>query len=69
MQEIKELRKELGLSQNQFAWYFGIPVSTIHNWEQGIAKPPRYVPRMIKKLAVYEKDQIEKFVQNGGEWE
>lgn len=67
MQEIKDLRKELGLSQNQFAWYFGISPSTIHNWEQGLSRPPKYVPRMLRKLATYEREQIEEFVRNGGE--
>ena len=46
--EIRELRDRTGLSQSQFANYFGIPVGTLRNWEQGIAKPPAYVFEMIK---------------------
>jgi len=46
--DIRELRNKTGLSQSQFANYFGIPVGTLRNWEQGIAKPPAYVFDMIK---------------------
>ena len=35
------------MSQRQFAEYFGIPVGTLRNWEQGIANPPEYVFQMI----------------------
>lgn len=35
------------MSQQKFANYFGIPVGTLRNWEQGIAKPPVYVFTMI----------------------
>ena len=35
------------MSQRQFAEHFGIPVGTLRNWEQGIAKPPEYVFQMI----------------------
>ena len=45
--EISELRAITGLSQREFAAYFGIPVGTLRNWEQGIATPPSYVFQMI----------------------
>ena len=44
---ISELRRIVGMSQQKFACYFGIPVGTLRNWEQGIAKPPEYVSNMI----------------------
>ena len=44
---IRELRHVVGMSQQKFANYFGIPVGTLRNWEQGIAKPPEYVFDMI----------------------
>jgi len=43
------LRQFLGMSQREFADYFGIPVVTLRNWEQGIAKPPEYVYQMITR--------------------
>ena len=45
--EISDLRNTVQMSQRQFAQYFGIPVGTLRNWEQGIAKPPDYVFKMI----------------------
>ena len=36
---IAEIRSKLGLSQNQFAVKFGINVSTLRAWEQGINEP------------------------------
>jgi len=35
----KEIRKQLGLSQNKFAKLLGISLSTLQNWEQGRRKP------------------------------
>ena len=37
--DVKSIRKKLGLSQDKFAATFGIPSSTIRNWEQGHRKP------------------------------
>ncbi len=47
---IKELRTAVHMSQSQFSRYFGIPVGTLRNWEQGIAKPPEYVFSMIARI-------------------
>lgn len=44
---IKDLRILTGMSQKQFSNSFGIPLGTLRNWEQGIAKPPKYVFDMI----------------------
>lgn len=48
--EIKEIRENLGWTQKEFADYFNIPLGTIHNWEQGLRKPPEYVVAMVKRL-------------------
>ena len=45
--DIKELRQTIRMSQRQFAAYFGIPLGTLRNWEQGISNPPSYVFTMI----------------------
>ena len=44
---IKELRQTLSMSQSQFSSFFGIPIGTLRNWEQGINSPPDYVYRML----------------------
>lgn len=45
--DIQEFRKLANMSQRQFASYFGIPLGTLRNWEQGISKPPEYVLSML----------------------
>ncbi len=34
-----EVRKETGLSQEEFAQRFRIPLGTLRNWEQGVRQP------------------------------
>lgn len=34
----REVRRELQMSQRQFATAFGIPIATLRNWEQGRRK-------------------------------
>jgi putative transcriptional regulator len=36
---VPEIRKHIGLSQEQFAQLLGVSVGTIRNWEQGRRKP------------------------------
>lgn len=51
---IREIRAVLGLSQQKFADYFGIPVANIQHWEQGISTPPKYVTSMMERILVLE---------------
>ena len=37
--EIKELRAKTGMSQSQFAKYFGISFRSLQGWERGIRPP------------------------------
>lgn len=37
--DVKQLRRNLGYSQDQFASALGVGVGTIRNWEQGRRKP------------------------------
>ena len=37
--EVPAIRKELGLSQDQFARLMGVSVATLRNWEQGRREP------------------------------
>ncbi len=36
---VRRIRKKLNMSQNVFAHYFGVPVKTIQDWEQGRRVP------------------------------
>jgi DNA-binding transcriptional regulator YiaG len=44
----KELRKESGMTQQQFADYFGIPKRTIEDWERGASKCANYLLDLMK---------------------
>ncbi len=37
--DIRKVRRQMGLSQTQFATKFGFPPATLRNWEQGRAAP------------------------------
>ena len=47
MPAIQEWRQRLGMSQRQFSGFFGIPLGTLRNWEQGVNSPPEYVFSML----------------------
>lgn len=46
---IRELRKELGDTQSEFADRYQIPFRTIQNWEAGIRKPPKYIEVLLEE--------------------
>ena len=39
----KELRQKSGMTQQQFADYFGIPKRTVEDWERGVSKCAKYL--------------------------
>ncbi|MBO5789552.1 MAG: helix-turn-helix domain-containing protein [Clostridia bacterium] len=39
----KELRQQSGMTQQQFAEYFGIPKRTVEDWERGVRKCNDYL--------------------------
>lgn len=46
---IKEIRKQTGMTQAEFAEYFGISVRTIEAWESR-----RKAPEYLLKLMIYK---------------
>ncbi len=50
--EIQNARKQLGLSQPQFADVFGISASTLRNWEQGRYAPSGAAKALLKVIAL-----------------
>lgn len=61
---LKAMRKEAGLTQREFAGYFGIPIRTVEDWERGI----RHMPDYVLRLLVY-KMRIEGMIVEHPEWE
>lgn len=45
---VKEIRKKTKMTQKEFALFFGIPLSTVQHWEQGVRYPPDYVVAMLE---------------------
>ena len=44
------MRTKLGLSQQKFGDYFGIPMRTIQRWEYGKSVPPEYTVKMMERI-------------------
>ncbi len=45
---IREMRRQLGNTQSEFAARYGIPFRTIQNWETGARKPPEYIVALLE---------------------
>lgn len=37
--DVKAIRRELDMSQHEFATAYGIPLRTVQSWEQGVRQP------------------------------
>ena len=48
----KTLRRALGLTQEEFASRFQIPIGTLRDWEQGRAEPDQPARAYLKVIAV-----------------
>ena len=53
-ERLKELRKELGLSQAKFAERFGIPLRTLQDWEYGKREVRSYIIDMMCRIIELE---------------
>lgn len=45
---VKELRKKTGLTQRQFADYFGMSCRTVENWDADRTNPPDYLVELME---------------------
>ncbi len=62
--EIKEIRKELHMSQPVFAGIFGYSADAVKAWEQG-SKSPNPAVRRLLQLLVANKGLVNQFVKAG----
>ena len=51
---IKNLRKELKMTQEEFSEFTHIPKRSIENWEASARKPPHYIIELIQYKALRE---------------
>lgn len=49
-QKIKEIRKQLGLSQEQLAREIGVTFSTVNRWENGKTKPNNLARKVFEQF-------------------
>lgn len=48
MSTIKELRSAAGMTQKEFAEYFGMSKRNVENWEGGLSNCPPYLLALIE---------------------
>jgi putative transcriptional regulator len=56
---VKAVREKLGMSQPEFAINFGIPLSTLRNWEQG-RRRPEAMARVLLRIIDDHPDIVER---------
>jgi putative transcriptional regulator len=55
--DIRELRRNLRMTQEEFAHTLGITVATVNRWENGHARPSKLARRAIERLAQIRKSE------------
>ena len=48
--EVRTLRKQLGLTQEEFAHEIGVTFATVNRWENGKSEPSRLALKMLTAL-------------------
>ena len=48
---LKIIRRALGLTQEEFATRFQIPLGTMRDWEQGVAQPDQAAQAYLRAIA------------------
>jgi len=65
-QNIKEIRESTGMSQKAFANMYGIPISTLRNWEQGSNSPAPYVVHLLARALPNKNPQLREIIGKNG---
>ena len=65
-QNVKEIREATGMSQKAFAELYGIPLSTLRNWEQGSNSPAPYVLGLISRTLPYMNSTLKEIQGKNG---
>ena len=51
--DVRRIRKDLGLSQSEFALLIGVSASTLQNWEQGRRQPEGPARALLRIAATH----------------
>jgi len=54
MNEVRELRKRLGLTQDAFAFKLGVAPYTVRRWESGKTKPSKMAQKLLSEIETKE---------------
>jgi len=54
--DVRAIRKKLGMSQEQFAQTYRIPLATLKNWEQGRRHPDAPAAAYLRAIARRPRD-------------
>jgi len=57
MNEVSELRKKLGLTQDAFAFKLGVAPYTVRRWESGKTKPSKMAQKLLKEIDAKGKEK------------
>ena len=58
MSEIQKLRKEMNMTQKEFADYFGFNIRTLQNWEIERVKTPEYLMGLLQRVNQVERNSV-----------
>jgi putative transcriptional regulator len=61
---VKTLRRALGLTQEEFAARYQIPVGTLRDWEQGRTEPDQPTQAYLKIIA-NDPDRVQRILRTG----
>ncbi len=59
---VKQLRRRLGLTQEEFAARFQLPYATVRDWEQGVREPDAAARNFLRVIA-YDPDAVMKALE------
>lgn len=57
--QIKEVRRQLGLSQEELAHALGVSFATVNRWENGKTAPSKLAQRQFEQFCAQRKEQGE----------
>jgi putative transcriptional regulator len=49
--DVKAIRRDLSMSQQEFARAYGIPLRTVQSWEQGVRQPDATARAYLRTIA------------------
>ena len=58
-EDVRQIRKDLGLSQSEFALLIGVSVATLQNWEQGRRQPEGPARALLRIAATHPEAMLD----------